>query len=85
MRECEEEEKRDREFMKAKTRAENVAEGKVRGSAQMVSCQRPAVPVFVPFRVCSYHAYVCMLHVCEVHVCPCFLVCIHACVCVCAL
>lgn len=25
----------------------------------------------------------CMLHVCGVHLCPCFLVCIHACVCVC--
>lgn len=75
--------------MKAKTRAEKEAEGEVRGSAQMVSCQRPAVPVCACVYLhmcvrCSYHAYLWMLHKCGVHVCPCFLVCIHACVCVCA-
>jgi len=34
--------------MRVKTRAENEAEGEVRGTAQMVSCQWPAVCV----RVC---------------------------------
>lgn len=29
---------------------------------------------------CSYHAYLCTVHVCGVHVCPCLLVLIHACV-----
>lgn len=40
--------------MKAKTRAEKEAEGEVRGSAQMVSCQWPAVPVCVCVCVPSY-------------------------------
>lgn len=76
--------------MKAKTRAENVAEGEVRGSAQMVSCQCPTVCVRVSVCTClyvcmqySYHAYLCMLYVCGVYVNPCFLVCNHACVYVC--
>lgn len=47
---------RDKAFMSAKTRAENAAEGEVRGSAQMVSCQRPAV------RTCVRGAYT--VHVC---------------------
>lgn len=48
--------------MKAKTRAENEAEGEVRGSAQMVSCQRPAVPVCVCTFIC-----VCAVH--TMHIC----------------
>lgn len=46
--------------MKAKTRAENEAEGEVRGSSQMVSCQWPAGHVCVPLCVRSVHSmYIC--------------------------
>lgn len=52
-------EERDREFVKAKTRAGNEAEGKVRGSAQMVSCQRPAVRVSARLSVCVQAVHMC--------------------------
>lgn len=61
-------EERDRAFMKAKTRAEKEAEGEVRGSAQMVSCQRPAVPVCV--RVCTF---ICVCAVHTMHICGCYI------------
>lgn len=72
--------------MKAKTRAENEAEGEVRGSAQMASCQRPAVNARARVCMCTHtmHTCTCCMYV-ECISCPCFLVCIHACVCVCPL
>lgn len=81
--------------MKAKTRAEEEAEGEVRGNAQMVSCQWPAVRVCT-FTVCvyvrksvyvcvqgSYHAYACMLHACMWSVSLPLLSYVHPCVCLC--
>lgn len=52
--------------MRAKTRAENEAKGEVRGSAQMVSCQRPAVRLSVCLCVC-----VCSVH--TLHICGCYM------------
>lgn len=76
--------------MKAKTRAENEAEGEVRGSAQMVSCQWPAVRECASARA---HACVCL----RAAFIPCIfadatcmrgarlplLSCVHPCMCVC--
>lgn len=67
--------------MKAKTRAENEAEGEVRGSAQMVSCQRPAVRVSVC--VCVFIPYIFVDATCMWSVCLPLLSCAHPCMCVC--
>lgn len=68
--------KRKAAFMRAKTRAENEARGEVGGSAQMVSCQWPAV------RVCGALIPYISVDARErgAHACPCSLVCTRACV-----
>ncbi len=72
--------------MKAKTRAENEAEGEVGGSAQMVSCQRPAVHVCVCVPFCVFAAFKPCIFVhaaCMWSACLPLLSCVHPCICVC--
>lgn len=75
MGDCEERIKRNAAFMGAKTRAEKEAQGEVGGSAQMVSCQWPAVRVcgaLIPYIFVDARER-------EAGACPCFLACTHAC------